>query len=218
MTTLALPDTGKLDKESNAIVATANHLEVSDNDDLLLAGALLKRIKLAKSILGETFDGPIKDAHLAHKSIKAAKTLHEKPLADAERIVKGKMGSYTQEQERIRQEEERRLREIARKEAEERQLAEAARLEAAGETEAAEAVIDAPPTPAPVVVPKTVAKVEGVSYRTTWKFNIVNADAIPRAYMVPDEKAIGAHARSMKERACIPGVEFIHEKSVAARF
>lgn len=217
-TELTVPDTTELDQESHAIVTTANALTIASNDDLQVAGDFLKRAKGALKVLDATFDPSIKKAHEAHKSMVAAKKKHAEPLQHAERIVKGKMADYTEEQERVRRAEEARLREIARKEDEERRLAEAAALEAAGEHESAESVIDAPASPVPVVVPKTVAKVEGVSYRTNWTFRIVNVDAIPRQFMVPDEKAIGAHARSMKERASIPGVEFIAEKTVASRF
>ena len=57
-------------------------------------------------------------------------------------------------------------------------------------------------------MPKTVPKVEGVSTRTVWKYRFANEFMIPRNYLMPDEKKIGAHARSMRESASIPGVEF----------
>lgn len=217
-TAITGPDTSKLDQESNAIVSAAKSLEIVTNDHLLSAGEFLKRIKRAKNVLDETFNDPIRKAHEAHKAMVAAKKQHETPLSDAERVVKRKMGDYTAEQERLRREEEARLREIERQKEEERRLVEAERLEAAGETESADAVLDAPPAPVPVVVPKTTPKVDGVSYRTIWKHRIVEPNAIPRQWLIPDEKAIGAHARSMKDRASIPGVEFYSEQSVAAGF
>jgi phage-related minor tail protein len=214
-TEVVAPNTEKLDAETSAIVTTANSIEIQSNDDLALSGEFLKRVKRARGILNDTFDNVIKKAHKAHKAAVAAKRQHEEPLTKAERIVKGKVSAYTTEQERIRRAKEARLAEQARKEAEEAQLAEAARLEAAGDHESAEAVIEAPTPAVPVVVPKTVSKVQGMSTRKVWKYRIVEPNAIPRNWMVPDERAIRAHARSMKERASIPGVEFYSEDSVA---
>jgi hypothetical protein len=45
----------------------------------------------------------------------------------------------------------------------------------------------------------------------------VDDTTIPRDYMMPDEKKIGAYARSMKSKASMPGVEFYSDTIVSAR-
>jgi hypothetical protein len=53
----------------------------------------------------------------------------------------------------------------------------------------------------------------GTVIRKNWKFRIVNADLIPKQYLTPDEKAIGAHGRALGEKASIPGIEFFADES-----
>ena len=59
--------------------------------------------------------------------------------------------------------------------------------------------------------------VHGVTARTVWTFDIVDPDAVPRAYCVPDEKAIRAYMDAAKESGAsieslsIPGVAFRKE-------
>ena len=59
--------------------------------------------------------------------------------------------------------------------------------------------------------------VQGVTARTVWTFEIVDTDAVPRAYCAPDEKAIRAYMDAAKksgasiESLAIPGVAFRKE-------
>ena len=66
-------------------------------------------------------------------------------------------------------------------------------------------VVDAPP--------KVTAA--GTSFRKVWKFRIVNAALIPREYLIPDEKRLGLIARTDKEGASVPGVEFYADEIIA---
>lgn len=210
------PDTAELQAEISVLLMDAQELMINSPGSYTDAGTFLRLIKTRRAKIADTFNEPINAAHRAHKAMLAAKQEHDKPAADAERIVKNKMGAYQAEEERKRRVEENRLREIARKEEEDRRLAEAAWLEAQGRKEQAEQVISAPvPTPT-VVVPSQVPKAEGISTRKVWKYRIVDAALIPREYLIPDEKKIGAHARSMCKAAHIPGIEFYSEDSVAA--
>jgi hypothetical protein len=53
-----------------------------------------------------------------------------------------------------------------------------------------------------------------VAVRDVWKFAIVDADAIPREFMIPDEAAIGKVVRALKEKTNIPGVAVFNEQIV----
>jgi hypothetical protein len=94
----------------------------------------------------------------------------------------------------------------------------AAQAEAAAREAAAQAMRDAA-TARQAVTVDAPAKVTatGTSLRQNWKFRIVDADAIPREFLTPDEKRIGEIARTMKESASIPGVEFFAEMSIGGR-
>lgn len=64
-------------------------------------------------------------------------------------------------------------------------------------------------------VPKAMAA--GTAARTLWKFEITDASLIPREYLIPDEKKIGELARTMKEKAALPGVRFFDDIKIGGR-
>jgi hypothetical protein len=136
-------------------------------------------------------------------------------LASAENATKGAMISYSNEQDRLRRAEQARLDEIARKEREKLE-AQAAKAQAAGKVEKAEAIMEKAQVVAAPVVELTVAKTAGISYRTVWEFEIVDETAIPREWLVPDQKAIGGAIRSTQGKISIPGVKAIARKTIAA--
>lgn len=215
--TIATPDTKHVETQAHEIAAAAKSIQVADAGSYASAGEFLRRVKSARQVLAATFDGAIRKAHEAHKAMLAAKNMHDAPLTEAENLVKRKMSAWSQEQERIRREEEARLRQEALRRAEEERLAQAEALEAQGQQEAAEAILDVPVAAAPVVVPKSVPKVEGVYETKRWTFEVVNEDLIPREYMMPDTTKIGQYARMMGDKAQMPGVEFKQVTSQTVR-
>ena len=83
--------------------------------------------------------------------------------------------------------------------------AERLRKEAEAEAKAqAAAVVD-------VKVQANIPSVQGVPSRVNWKFRIVDANKIPKAYLIPDEQKIGQTVRLLKDKArteaVIPGIE-----------
>jgi multidrug efflux pump subunit AcrA (membrane-fusion protein) len=90
--------------------------------------------------------------------------------------------------------------EKARREAEERERL--AREQAAKDAEAAKASVK------DVKVVANIPTVQGVPSRRNYKFRIVDASRIPRAYLCPDEVKIGQFVRAEKKVGeVIPGVE-----------
>ena len=63
---------------------------------------------------------------------------------------------------------------------------------------------------------KHVASFSGIKYRTAWKARVTDASAIPREWMVVNEQALQAFARSTKGAVAVAGVEFYAEKTMAA--
>ena len=207
------PECREVETQALTIPEQARTVNVTDIETYKSAGEFWKSIKALRSKVADTFDPLIKNAHDLHKSILAKKQTVDKPLEEAEKTVKRAMEAYDREQERLRREEEERLREIARKEEEERRLKEAIALEESGHKEIAEAVMEAPVTVAPVVLPKVTPKMEGGPiFRTVWKFRIVNPNIIPREYLIPDQVKIGGVVRALKNQANIPGIEAYEER------
>jgi pyruvate/2-oxoglutarate dehydrogenase complex dihydrolipoamide acyltransferase (E2) component len=81
--------------------------------------------------------------------------------------------------------------------------------------EQAEADAKAQAAVAPVQVKPNTAAAPGVSARMNWKFRIVDANKIPRTFLMPDEQAIGVKVRGMKDKAAtealIPGIEVYND-------
>lgn len=208
-----VPREDEVTQEVATIEDQAKALQVVDAESYIAAGELWKSIKALRKKVADTFDDIISAAHLAHKKAVEKKKMHDNPLDAAERIVKTAMSNYDLAQERIRKAEEDRLREIERKAEEERRLQEAIALEAQGEKEVAEAVMEAPVYVAPVVIPKTTPKLQGGPvFQTRWDFEVIDANIIPRQYMVPDLVKIRQLVTALKGQANIPGIRAFEKR------
>lgn len=145
----------------------AKGMVVVDDETNEAAAELLLGIKDLARKVNESFDPLKKKAHEAWKAICDEQSRHLAPLVEAEKILKGSIGSYAMEKQRRLEEERRRHEEAVRKaEAEARRLAEEQLerdIEAAEQVGAApeeiEAMIAAPLEVAPVYVPPPPRKV-----------------------------------------------------------
>jgi hypothetical protein len=218
----------QLQTEALTTVQRATTLVVANIEARTLAAELGRNIAGLAKRAEEWFAPMKKAAAAAHKEICNKENEVLQPLETAKRYLSAQIGTFDQQQEKARQAEERRLQEGARlqaaaeakQKAEEIAIADAIVLEAQGDTKGAEAVL-ANPVPQevyvpPVVIPRSVPKAAGVSSTQTWTFRITNVDQIPREYMIPDEKAIRAVVKAMKNKTNIAGIEVYPEG--AARF
>jgi hypothetical protein len=227
-------DTDKIDEDGNSLLGMAQAMRIVCQSDLEAAAEMLQEIKAYRKNLDAEFDGKIKAAHQHHKELVAWKAKYEAPADLAERTIKARTGSYLQEQEALRQAEQRRLDDEAREVEEARRRAEMAAVEAkarelaktANKAEFAEimaeakaeaaaiqaepVVILAPAAPAP-------AKVDGVSASTVYKYRIVDAALIPREYLFPNDKMIGQVVRAMRAETRIPGIVVYTEQKITVR-
>ena len=60
-------------------------------------------------------------------------------------------------------------------------------------------------------------EVKGQTFRTNWRYRIVDISKIPAEYLIPDEKRIGEVVRGLKDMTNIPGIEVYKEESVSRR-
>lgn len=214
-----MPQTEELQGEARAILDKANAVAIVDDTTFRGAADLLRTFKTYSKRVSDTFDPLIKSQNEAVKKTRETMKTFARPAEEAEGIVKRKMADYQQEQERRAAEEAARLREQAMKEAEERRLQEAIALERAGDKRAAEAAIEAPiVAPPPPIAARPTPKVEGVSFKTAYKFEVTDESIVPREFLKVDEVKLGGYVRSMKAAAIdkIPGVRVWEEKQVAA--
>jgi hypothetical protein len=119
--------------------------------------------------------------------------------AEAERKAREKELQAQLKAGEIKQREAERL----KKEAAER--AAEAKAQAEAEAKASVAAVQ------DVKVQPDIPKVAGVPSRVNWRFRIVDAGKVPRAFCIPDEQKIGQLVRTMKNKetveALIPGIE-----------
>jgi hypothetical protein len=63
--------------------------------------------------------------------------------------------------------------------------------------------------------PKVTAA--GTSFRSVWKFKVLDLALVPREYLILNEQMVGALARSTKGAMAIPGIEIYEEKTIGGR-
>ncbi len=213
------PAIAAIEENTELVVQQATAITIVDAGTYDAAGSFLtETLKPALREIEATFGPIVTAAHLAHKEALGQRKRHEAPLKEAEKIIKGSMGVYVTEQRRIAAAAEAERIRVAREEADARKLEEAAALEAAGHTEAAEEKLAAPAVPVMVAPPPEVPKSQGTSARMVTKFRIIDASAIGRAYLVPDDKKIGQLVRAMGADAerLVGGIEVYEEPVIAA--
>lgn len=136
-------------------------------------------------------------------------------LEVAENSLKRAILAYQQEQQRIAREKQRVADEAARKEREriQRQAAAAA---AKGNVEREEQLLDRAQMVVAPVIQTEAPKVQGMSTRDVWKWEITDPALVPREYLVVDEVKIGKVVRALKGDTTIPGVRVWAEQTLAA--
>lgn len=216
-------ETNKLEAVNNAAVRHAESITVANDVDYTHAAEFLKEVKVNIKSVEDTFADMKEKAYKAHRSVCDTESSFKKPLLAAEKIVKAKMQVYYSEQERLRREEDARIRAEQKRLADE-QLKRAAELEAQGRAEEANAAlqtascIDALNT----VITFQKPAAEGVSAQLDYDIQITNPNAVP-AYIMGaeirtiDVAAIKRLAKATKGNIQIPGVVIVPTKSIRVR-
>ena len=186
----------------------ANGIVITDDQEDAAAKEFLVQVSTARKRWEELrhwFSDPLerqKKAIIARFKADAA------PVEEAERIVRAKVAVYYREKQEAARREQERLRKLAEK----RQERVVAKAEARGE-EAPAPIIPLPTVEAPA---KTTRTAEGsVTMRTVWKFEVTDPQAVPREYLIVNEKAIGAVVKAGVRQ--IPGVRIYEVEEVAVR-
>lgn len=195
----------------------AKQITIKTMADYTRASDIIMSIKAIRKKITDTFK-PIKQKmDAAKQEVLDQEKAADAPLKEAEAWLSPQIIEWNREQERIRKTEEDRLRKIAEEAEKERLLNEAVAAEQSGNKEEAEAIISAPVQAPPVVVPKAVPKVTGMSIRENWKFRITNEKLLPREFLKPDEVKIGQVVRAMKSATNISGIEIYNEGVISGR-
>ncbi len=194
------------------VLKQAEAMKVVDKDSYDVAGAFVKSIKPLEKGIIEHFKPMKQAAKEAHTVICGKEKETLTPVRNALKLFNGKMTTwYSEEQRKVRAEEDRLRREAIRQQEEEK-LKKAEELAESGNQAEAEKVLEQPLVE-PVFKPQKVEKPKGISYRDNWKFKIVDATKIPPLFLMPNEMAIGAAVRSSKGAVEIPGIEIYNDRT-----
>lgn len=242
----------ELQPHSLSLLGHARTLAVTDQSSFSRAAELVRAVKVYLARVAEVFDPVIRAAHLSHKTAVEQKHRLEQPALQAEMILKAAIAAYEQAQTSLRREaeerarrERERLEDVARAraeaerarleaEAEERLVGAGLEAEARGDMAGAARLLTAPPPPIlvvpdPVFVPVPVVEVptaEGVSFRTTYRAEVVDLMALvlavanrqqPLSLLSANDKALNGMARAQGDAMAVPGVRVVRERVAAVR-
>ncbi|MDD5387571.1 MAG: hypothetical protein PHQ22_10300 [Sulfuricurvum sp.] len=212
-----------LEKTAVEVDTQAQGLAVKNQEQYNCADSFLKTVKDLQKKVKDTFSPIIQKAFAAHKEAKAQELKHLEPLLKAEAIIKEKMLSFLQEQERIRVTQERKLQAEAEKKRQEAlQKADQAR-QSGNEAKADKYDEKAQNIIAPVLAP-TVDK-GNIVVKKLWRaevtdlFALVQAIAngtVPITAVEANMTTLNNMARTFKDTMSYPGVKFVSEESLAA--
>jgi hypothetical protein len=224
--TAMTPTQDLLETQSLTLAEQAKALVISDQRSYELAAERLRGVaELRRQIIAH--HQPIKQAARAawERAIEAERWLLD-PITTAENLYKTRIAAYEAEQRRIEAEKLRQAENEARLKAEaerEREL-EQAENEGADAEEIA-AMINEPLIVMPPRVEPTFQPPKGVSTATTWKGECTSLSDLTRAVaagqappnlVMPNETAINALARAVRNTLAIPGLKFYSVANVRA--
>jgi hypothetical protein len=201
------------------IVRQAQKMTIETKEDYEMAGMLMGMIAKRRKANWDRVTVVVDQNHKAWKEACDLRNDAVRNEDEAAEILNRKLQAFDEEQERVRREREAAESTRLKKEQEAAAIAEAESLQAIGETELAEQVIlQAVEAPSPVVVlSKDTPKMKEMQARETWQFEVMDEKLVPREFMSPDPKKIGAVVRSQKKLTSIAGVRIWSEKNFHGR-
>jgi hypothetical protein len=210
-------ETTPLRAEVDTMPDTARALTIVDDRSFHTGATLLRRIKTLRDAIDRLFAPHITRAFEAHRALVADRKRLERPLAEAEAVLKAHLAAYTVAEERRRAAEARRQTAAAAEARASQIWAEVEQLEATGyHAEAADLATALVTTTDAIVVAPTPVAADGITSRVIWKYEVVDAAQVPPAYLTIDHRKLGAAVRALKGSVPIPGVRMWAERTIAA--
>ena len=192
-------------KEAERILEYAKARVIASVEDNKAASddlTIIARIKKSMLEKRKEYLDPVLDQA---EAIRNTYTYFMMPILGAEKLTKDKMLAYSDDQCLIRAKQE----EINRKRTE----ADEAEMKLKGELTESVNLVEVIPEPS-----KRVSTDMGSSgQRDNWKYEIVDLDALPREYMIPDLVMLNAIAKKYHDNKSIAGVRFYNEPIIVTR-
>ncbi len=171
------------------VVASLDDVKAATND-LALIAKLKKALTAKRKEYVDPLNVRVKSANDAFKKL-------SDPLEEADKIVRGKVGVFSADQERLR----------LRAEETNRMAAEVARRQAV-ESGTGEFNVDLTPTMVPIVAKTTRTEMGNSTMVDHWVYEVIDMELLPRAYMMPDDAILKAIATKYHDTHPVAGVRF----------
>ena len=207
-------------------------LPIKSDDDYQAVGSLFKTAQANVKGITEHMAGPIEDAHTKHKKLTTLRARLLKPFNELIGDSKRAIGTYSAEQQRIADETQRKANIAAQKVLDDDKLAQAEQAQNEGNSEQADAILEAP-TAAVCVDVGGPAKIDGVHTRDKWDVEVYDLKKLFAAYgsgatTIPqlDEKQMDKLisvlqltklAGALKSNFNVPGCKAVKSVVVAGR-
>jgi hypothetical protein len=186
----------ELGPERELLAARTANLKIRDATGYSAAAEWLKSIKGFLQRIEAARTRITKPLNEALREINGQAKATAAPFLESEQRIKSAMIAYSNEQDRMRREEQRKLDEKA--ESDRRRL-----LEAASQVIAPVAQVAAP-------------KIAGISIPEVWDFEITDEDLVPREYCEVSTKRIRSQVMATKGLTQIAGVRVFKTKRISA--
>lgn len=195
--------------------------EITDQLGYQMATDTLRAIKGTLGELETTRKSITKPLDDAKSTVMGIFKEPKEKLERADQVIRQAMGKFIQAQEVKRLEAQRAAEEAARIEEDKRkrELADAAQKDLdEGRTVAAMMKVEQADRVMVIAEPvKEAFKPQGTTMRANWKHRVIDPKLVPPEYLIPDDKLLASIAKSRKEKAAVPGVEFYNEKTLSLR-
>jgi len=192
---------------SGLVIKSAEGFEVAASRLKIIKGALAQ-IEDARTRITKPINESLRETNA---QAKAAAT----PFLADEYLIKQAMIKYSDEQDRLREAEQHRQNEIARKERERLQaIADAAA--AKGQENKAEKFQERAAQVVAPIAHQAAPKVVGVSIPMFWDFEVVDEKLIPREYFDRSDTRIRKVVTAMQGNTNIPGVRVFQRKRISS--
>lgn len=231
--TPAVPDQKKADALIKSLqLATATDgstipiVVIRDEDDLLASAAIVTRHDEVLKALCEGdpergiigFDPFVSTLHNAHKMACQLRSQFINPiLASKQAYLRGRM-LFTEAKEAAQKKIDDAAAEAIQKAQAKELVKDAKKLEKRGDSESAAVLREqAANVPLPSLPPRAPMKQAGFVVTGRWKYEIENADDVPREYCEPSASALNKVVTALGNKIKIPGVRIWYEKSESSR-
>lgn len=197
-------------------------MAIKDEPSFKEAGGFLVEIDRRSKWWDDLVSPAVETAYKAHKAICQVRDEIASPLRQAKKLVSNAMGAWEFRERQRKTQEAWDQSQATRKMQEDAAIAQAQQLEEAGHADLADAVISQPIS-TPVFTP-SVAKADGVSFRSTWSAEVVSlreliegivSGRVPMAAVKADQVFLNRQASTLKNELKYPGVK-VNENRIAA--